>query len=214
MKGGTGFGMIPRHVRGHLTAIEIAVYVALSWRAGADGSSWPSHSTIAEEAGTSVNSVKRALDSLRVKGLVTWEPRVDPNHGGPSSNRYWIAIQAPKGGRPERATPQAPVGYERDSLNESHSLLGQVQGPRGRVPDAFDADALVDELENDFEANGFLANRNYFGDTTEFVEAAVAELSEDPAVNNAAAWLSGALKNMSPVGKAARLLQIVGEDDE
>lgn len=213
MKGGTGFGMIPRHVRGHLTAIEIAVYVALSWRAGADGSSWPSHATIAEEAGTSVNSVKRALDSLRAKGLATWEPRVDPNHGGPSSNRYWIAIQAPKGGRPERATPQAPVGYERDSLNESHSLLGQVQGSRNREADVFDADALVAELDDDYEATGFLSNT--WADGAELlVEMTLAELREDPAINDESAWLAAALKHMTPVRKAARLLELVGADDE
>lgn len=90
----------------------------------------------------------------------------------------------------------------------------QIQTVRSVTREALDTDALVDEMEGDFEALGYLANNNWFGDTTEFVEAAVAELREDSAIKDADAWLAATLKNLSPVGKAHRLMKIVGDGDD
>lgn len=73
----TGFGMVPRYLRGRLTAYELAVYVALSWRCRSDGTCYMRHKRLAAESGCSVNSVKRALDGLRTKKVVTWKSMGD-----------------------------------------------------------------------------------------------------------------------------------------
>jgi hypothetical protein len=218
MKGGNAFGMIPTYLRGHLTAYEMVVYIALTWRHGANGVIFPSHATIAEEAGgISVSSVKRALLSLREKELITWEPVKRPN-GAQTSNRYTIHLRPPRSDRatpPFTGTDEVDTG-EPDALKEAQNSVPSDKqtssGPRDRGTKVFDADALVDELEDDSEALGFLANNNWFGDTTELVEAAFAELKANDAINNEGAWLAGALKHMTPVSKAARLLELVGEE--
>lgn len=220
MKGGTGFGMVPTYLRGHLSPNELAVYIALTWRHGSTGAIFPSHTTIAEDVLMSRSTVIRTLQSLRDKGLVTWEAVQRPN-GAATSNRYTIHLRPPVS---ERHTPCVTDAHEVDTgepdapLEEDHgsALIDEPtsSGPRDRGTDVFDADALVDELEDDDEANGYLANHNWFGDTTEFVEAAVAEVRENTAIKDADAWLAAALKNMSPVGKAVRLMKIVGDEHD
>lgn len=104
--------MIPRHLRGKLTSAEIAVYVALTWRSSAEGSCWPSHPKLAEEAGLSVSTVQRALRSLRDKGLVSWTSRKIEGRGQ-ISNVYRVEVYAPPvtltGGPPVTLT--APPGH-------------------------------------------------------------------------------------------------------
>lgn len=71
MEDSAGFGVVPRHLRGTLTAHEIAVYVALSWRVDSGGRCWPSLAVLAQDAGCSVATVKRALVSLEDKELIS-----------------------------------------------------------------------------------------------------------------------------------------------
>lgn len=73
----TGFGMVPRHLRGRLTAYELAVYVALSWRANPAGECYMRHVRIAQEAGCSIATARRALDGLKAKGILTWVSKGD-----------------------------------------------------------------------------------------------------------------------------------------
>ncbi|GAA1549815.1 hypothetical protein GCM10009804_03000 [Kribbella hippodromi] len=234
----TGFGMVPRHLEGKLTAIELAVYVALSWNANPEGKCWPSHKSLARSAGCSESSVKTALKNLRAKGLVSWENRTSPE-GDPTSNVYYLSVWERKK-RPKASANQtgddpgvgqevpqggSPGTDEQDHLNKTNASSSKkdqrsapineptMSGLRGRQRDNFDVDSLVAELEYDFEANGYLANHNWFADTTEFVEAAVSEVREDVAIKDPAAWLTTSLKNLSPVGKAYRLMKIVGEGD-
>lgn len=94
MSDDAGFGIIPRRLRGKLNPNEIAVYVALTWRADETGVCWPSHSTLAEDCGSSVSVVQRALKSLHAKQLVTWVTRTNDN-GGRTSNGYQVAIFSP-----------------------------------------------------------------------------------------------------------------------
>lgn len=89
-----GFGIIPRYLRGRLTAYEIAVYVALTWRADRNGECWIRHKRIAEEAGMSTATSRRTLDSLREKGLVTWMPKYDAD-GAVACNTYRIHVWTP-----------------------------------------------------------------------------------------------------------------------
>ncbi|GAB3820201.1 helix-turn-helix domain-containing protein [Kribbella italica] len=110
-----GFGIVPRHLRGKLKANEIAVYVALSWRTDAEGGSFPSHATIAEEAGCSVSTVQRALKRLQELGLVVWQSRSREN-GAQTSNRYRLdlygaGLRAPRSQGP---TPSVTGTDERE----------------------------------------------------------------------------------------------------
>lgn len=69
--------MVPRYLRGHLTAYELAVYVALSWRANPRGECFMRHVRIAQEAGCSIATARRALDGLKAKGILTWVSKGD-----------------------------------------------------------------------------------------------------------------------------------------
>lgn len=88
----SGFGIVPRYLRGTLTAYEIALYVALSWRADENGISWAGQATLAKDAGMSRSTVQRALDGLEAKGLVKSKPWA--NAKGRTSNVYALRIWA------------------------------------------------------------------------------------------------------------------------
>ena len=124
----SGFGVVPRYLRGRLTAYEIAVYVALSWRADANGRCWLRHKRLAAEAGCSVSSAQRALRSLREKGLVTWEPR-QGNDGGVECNTYTILVWATDDGNVIRSR-------QMDRYPRSHRPAPRVsQTDRSRTPE-------------------------------------------------------------------------------
>lgn len=86
----SGFGIVPRYLRGTLTAYEVALYVALSWRADENGISWAGQATLAQDAGMSRSTVQRSLDSLEAKGLVKSKPWA--NAKGRTSNIYALRI--------------------------------------------------------------------------------------------------------------------------
>lgn len=87
-----GFGIVPRYLRGTLSAYEIALYVALSWRADQNGVSWAGQATLAKDAGMSRSTVQRALNGLEAKGLVKSQPWA--NAKGRSSNVYALRVWA------------------------------------------------------------------------------------------------------------------------
>lgn len=87
-----GFGIVPRYLRGTLTAYEIALYVALSWRADETGVSWAGQATLATDAGMSRSTVQRALNGLEKKGLVKSQPWA--NAKGRTSNVYALRVWA------------------------------------------------------------------------------------------------------------------------
>jgi len=87
-----GFGIVPRYLRGTLTAYEIALYVALSWRADENGVSWAGQATLAKDAGMSRSTVQRALNGLEAKGLVKSQPWA--NAKGRTSNVYALRVWA------------------------------------------------------------------------------------------------------------------------
>lgn len=219
MKGGNGFGMVPTYLRGHLTPNELAVYIALTWRHGANGAIFPSFATIAEDVLMSRSTVIRTLQSLQAKGLVTWEA-VQRANGAQTSNRYTIHLRPPVSDRHSPGVTDAPEvdTGDPDALKEApdsvDSDMQTSSGPRDRGTNVFDVEGLTAALEGDDEANGYLANNNWCGGTEELIEAALAKLREDMAINDEAAYLTSAIQYMSPVGAAARLMKIVGEEDE
>lgn len=77
---------IPTALFGLLTTNEIALCVALS----APHGTVASHAWLAEMSGMGGSTVKRTLNSLREKGLVTWEQRRH-HDGGAATNEYRLA---------------------------------------------------------------------------------------------------------------------------
>lgn len=88
----SGFGIVPRYLRGTLDAYEIAMYVALSWRADEHGISWAKQSLLADEAGMGRTKAQAVLNSLEAKGLVKSMPWA--NGKGRSSNVYAVRVWA------------------------------------------------------------------------------------------------------------------------
>lgn len=130
-----GFGVIPRHLRGHLTAHEIAVYVALSWRVDKHGECWLRHKRLADEAGTSVGSARRALDRLRDRGVVSWRPKYGAD-GEVICNIYRLHSEQPPrpGGTDPLLTLSGPPAHP-EQQNETPGTRPQ------EVPSSADADA-------------------------------------------------------------------------
>jgi hypothetical protein len=154
-----GFGVVPRFLRGRLTAYEIAVYVALSWRiADQTGECFVKQKRLAEEAGCSVAQVQRVLISLRQKRLVSWRPKINPETGNTECNYYRIRTfgegpldlvemdpQPPAdvhptsdGGDPHLSQTDRTRTPEREPLNKSRSLRS-LDGP---APEPSDDGAL------------------------------------------------------------------------
>lgn len=150
-----GFGMVPRYLRGQLTCYELAVYAVLSMRISDEtGTCWLRHKRLAEEAGCSIRTVRRALDGLREKGHVTWEPHYADDGKTVVCNDYTLHVLG-QGGRSHRPgggshRPEG-VGHtdlggrshrptERESLNESplNDLFSSSATPlTDRGPDPF-----------------------------------------------------------------------------
>lgn len=108
---GSGFGIVPKYLRGSLTAHEIAVYVALTWRANEYGRCWLRHRRLAKEAGCSISTTQRALNAMRDKGIVSWQPMEGPD-GDVVCNIYTLHVW--------HSSPSDVRG-------------GRSQGPRGPV---------------------------------------------------------------------------------
>jgi hypothetical protein len=84
-----GFVAVPRYLVGTLTANEIAVYVALVSDADSTGYCYPTHARISAGAGLSESSVKRALVTLRERGVIEWTQRRN-ERGDLTSNFYKV----------------------------------------------------------------------------------------------------------------------------
>lgn len=91
MSDSAGFGIVPRHLRRRLTSNEIAVYVALSWRVDEHGNCWPSHRTLAEDAGMSERTAQRTLVTLVDKGVISKRPQFTAE-GDRKANLYHLNI--------------------------------------------------------------------------------------------------------------------------
>lgn len=114
---------------------------------------------------------------------------------------------------PEVCTPEVLLSLPltRDHPSADRELpLSRAQ--REREP--FDIAQLARELDADFDATGYLAGHNWYGSTEELIEVALAEVKTKYATNDAGAWLLAALKHMSPVRKAARLLELAGDEPD
>ena len=95
------------------SAHEKLIYLVLSSHIGDQGAWFMSHAQIAEMAGISVASVKRALTSLRERGVISWVTRKDPKSGAQLGNSYRLMTdRLGQGERPpssQGATPPLSV---------------------------------------------------------------------------------------------------------
>lgn len=138
-----GFGIVPRYLRGHLDVYELAVFVALSWRADARGQCFIRHQRLADEAGMmGVTKLKATLIRLRDAGHVTWEPLVDPDTGAVLCNTYTLVALAgyhfaPWSG-PDRGAVTERRGGGREAATERNprnvTTPPTPQGEGGDVP--------------------------------------------------------------------------------
>ncbi|HEX2939589.1 MAG TPA: helix-turn-helix domain-containing protein [Rhodopila sp.] len=82
------------HRAGRLSRAARDVAEALVRRLGVDGQCDPAHSTLADDAGCSDRTVRRALDALRGLGLVAWVRRLVRTgwRVAQTSNSYLLAL--------------------------------------------------------------------------------------------------------------------------
>lgn len=135
---GTGFGVVSKWAVSRIeTTNELAVYVALTLHADSEtGLCWPSHATLAADSKMAVSSVKKALDSLAEKGLVSWEARMKDGRTR-LSNAYTVSFGPPAETRltpsRETATPQPGDGYLTNLENKPKNNLSSAE-PNGALP--------------------------------------------------------------------------------
>lgn len=136
-----GFGVIPRYLRGHLTAHEIAVYVALSWRIDKHGECYMRHKRLAHEAGTSVGTARRALDRLRDRGVVSWRPKYGDD-GDIVCNVYRLhPEQTPRSHGADPLLRESGQPAPPEQQNENPGTRTQEE------PSSADADAIDSEFD-------------------------------------------------------------------
>lgn len=91
-----GWASIPRWLlySQEVTPKAKLVYLVIQSHTNEQGTAWPAQSKIATESGLSLATVKRALEELRGRGLVTAEERRRKD-GGKTSSVYAVALVAP-----------------------------------------------------------------------------------------------------------------------
>lgn len=110
-----GFAAVPNWIvtDESISSHEKLVYLVLSSQIGGQGTWFMSHKQIGAMAGISIASVKRALDGLRKRGVLTWTQRIDPTSGAQMGNSYrLLSDRLGQGELPpssERATPSLSV---------------------------------------------------------------------------------------------------------
>lgn len=97
---------------GVITALHVEIGRCLLKRLGALGQCDPSHTTIADDAGCSERTVRRALARLNALGLLTWQRRVvrDGWRTAQTSNAYHFGHGLPPVPRVERKEKAKPSG--------------------------------------------------------------------------------------------------------
>lgn len=92
-----GFAVIPRWLlySPSFTPAAKIVYLVVQSHTDEHGESYPGIRKIATESGYSRSTVKRALDDLKLHGLVTVEGRKRVN-GGTTTNLYRVATIIPR----------------------------------------------------------------------------------------------------------------------
>ena len=79
---------------GRLTDAGSYVALALLRRLGADGRCDPSHQTLADDSGKSIDTVKRALKAMQALGMIDWARRVcrEGSRVWQTSNSYLLRL--------------------------------------------------------------------------------------------------------------------------
>ena len=125
------FVIVPRFVWQGCQPTEVKVYAALaSYADWTTGICWPSQETIAETAGVSLSTVKRALHTLVAVGAVEMSSR-EHNTGKAASNVYQIPFAI---NRPSSTRVQSTHDPNRGPVQSTHDLSVQsTHDPQTRV---------------------------------------------------------------------------------
>lgn len=116
-----GFAAVPNWLveEPSVSAHEKLVYLVLSSKIGDQGAWFISHTKIGEMAGISTRSVQRALEALRDRGAVTWEPRFDEATNAQLGNSYRLMTdrlgQSDRPPRPQGPTPPVSVADQNNN---------------------------------------------------------------------------------------------------
>jgi len=79
MPGDAGFGIVPRNLRGRVSARALAVFLALTWRANHEGRCFMKWNTLAKDSGQSRNSAMRGAEELRDAALLRYRQHRNPD---------------------------------------------------------------------------------------------------------------------------------------
>jgi len=114
------------------------VYAVLRKRAdNADGTCWPSHKRIAEDAGISVRRVQQVLIHLRDAGWIDWEQRKSQGKDVPNTSNVYKVFGSATGRQDvPTGTHQVPSELRTTELEPREEL--NTQCAAAHAPDAFD----------------------------------------------------------------------------
>lgn len=120
---------------------EKMIYLILASYAGASGSAFPSHQTIADAVPCGKTTVKACLASLLEKGLIEKEERFN-QHGGQTSNEYHVrpvpdAVRLPGEQEP---TTGATRGDDEEPVLKKQSLKKEPSSTASSVFTLFEAE--------------------------------------------------------------------------
>ena len=103
--------MIALRARDDIKGPARALLMALTDRADSQGTCWPSIATLAVESGLGISTVKKHLDYLRGRHLVSWEHRFT-KLGDKDSNLYTVHISPVRSNQPSPAqdSPRSSSG--------------------------------------------------------------------------------------------------------
>lgn len=150
------FAIIPEWVLDHpdLDGVSVRVFGILDRYAGEHSEAWPGLGTVAERAGLSVDTVRRAISRLAAAGAVRVSPRYDAE-GRQTSNSYLLAGDGPlaagaptapctdatpEGGTDARDAPSTGATQKRVNKNESQKNESvRFSSGSGFIPD-YEAD--------------------------------------------------------------------------
>ena len=124
-----------RHLRevraGDLPLVQRAVYVALAGRANDEWIAFPALPTIAQDAGTAVSTVRRALDWLSAHGWIEVVTPATPRDAA----RYLLRLKGERSASPEVAERYVSRGSAPHSEGERSAPRGvALRSERGSAP--------------------------------------------------------------------------------
>ena len=129
-----------------------AVLMALADRADNASQCYPSHATIAKDAGVCVSTVKTALRKLRSAGFITWT-NTTTDAGDAGSNIYHVMLEGragdapPRAGDSQRRTAPAPrVGQDAPEGRAGAGHKASMEAPERSINQTADLKLPIEPI--------------------------------------------------------------------